>query len=157
LFLLALGVLLPQLQLSFEREGWPDVAILLDDSRSMSTTDQYQDAAVQDVARRLGQENGISSPERLQLVQALLSQKQGEWLGTLLLKRRVKLHLYHCSSRAARIAEVSKPEEVEAAVGAIRGLRAVGESTQLGLAVRQVLSDFRGSSLAALVLLSDGV
>src|SRR5262249_59382659 len=42
-------------------------------------------------------------------------------------------------------------------VGAIRGLRAVGESTQLGLAVRQVLSDFRGSSLAALVLLSDGV
>ena len=48
LVLLVLVVLLPQLQLWFERQGWPDVAILIDDSHSMSTMDNYQDAAVRE-------------------------------------------------------------------------------------------------------------
>src|SRR5207253_9952675 len=36
-------------------------------------------------------------------------------------------------------------------------LRADGDSSQLGTAVRQVLNDFRGSSLAAVIMFSDGV
>src|SRR5262249_54007742 len=43
LVLLTLAVLLPQLQLRFERQGWPDVVILIDDSRSMGEPDDYQD------------------------------------------------------------------------------------------------------------------
>src|SRR5207245_4065287 len=70
LVLLMLAVLLPQLQLSIRREGWPDVAILIDDSRSMSVTDHYQDPAVAEVAQRLGQDCGLSNPERLQIAQA---------------------------------------------------------------------------------------
>src|SRR5207248_3574587 len=76
---------------------------------------------------------------------------------TLLTKRRVKLHVYHCSSQAARIADVPSPQELDAAIQSIRGLRAEGESTQLGRAVRQVLNDFRGSSLAAVIALTDGI
>ena len=53
LILLALGVFLPQLRLWFERQGWPDVAIIIDDSRSMSHIDGYQDARVREAAERL--------------------------------------------------------------------------------------------------------
>jgi von Willebrand factor type A domain len=155
--LLTLTVLLPQLRLSFERQGWPDVAILIDDSRSMSATDHYQDPAIGKAVGRLGNESELSSPERLQIAQALLTHDKGDWLEALVTKRRVKLHVYHCSSRAARIADVTEPEELGAAVGSIQGLRPEGESTQLGRAVRQILNDYRGSSLAAVITLTDGI
>ena len=93
----------------------------------------------------------------MQIAQALLTQKNGSWLEALLTKRRVKLHIYHCSSRAAQIAQVAEPQELQAAAQAIAELRAEGESTQLGQAVRQVLNDFRGATLSALILLSDGI
>ena len=53
--LLLLTVLLPQLRLWFERQGWPDVAIVIDDSQSMRATDRYQDADVRPIADRLAQ------------------------------------------------------------------------------------------------------
>jgi hypothetical protein len=157
LVLLALTVLLPQLKVWFEREGWPDVAIILDDSQSMSTVDQYQDARVQAVADCLAQGSGLSTAQRLQLAQSLLTDNKAAWLETLLTHRRVKLHVYHVSSRAARIADASEATQLDAVAQAIRGLRAEGESSQLGTAVRQVLNDFRGSSLAAVIMLTDGV
>lgn len=155
--LLTLTVLLPQLRLWFEREGWPDVAILIDDSRSMGTTDHYQDRATEEAVRRLAGENAPSNPERLQLAQALLTRAKGEWLEALLAKRRVKLHIYHCSTRAARMADVGQTQELDAALRKVGELRPEGESTQLGGAVRQVLNDFRGSSLAAIITLTDGI
>jgi hypothetical protein len=155
--LLTLAVLLPEIRLWFERQGWPDVAVILDDSRSMSTVDQYQDPAVREAAARLGQETGLSAPERLQLAQALLTRQQLGWLDTLLTHRRVKIHVYHCASRAERIADVSEPHQLVDAGQAVLQLHANGESSQLGTAVRQVLNDFRGSSLAAVVMLTDGV
>ena len=41
LILLTLAVLLPQLQLRFDRQGWPDVVLLVDDSRSMGEPDHF--------------------------------------------------------------------------------------------------------------------
>src|SRR5262249_32328125 len=52
---LALVVLLPQLRLSFEREGWPDVVILVDTSQSCGVEDDYQDEDVKKQAERLHQ------------------------------------------------------------------------------------------------------
>src|SRR5262249_36761035 len=136
---------------------WPDVALIIDDSRSMSTRDHYQDQAIEEVVHRLDDQGGVSRPERLQIAQALLTHRKSDWLEALLTKRRVKLHVYHCSSTAARIADIANSQDLEAAVDTIQGLRAVGESTQLGRAVRQVLNDFRGSSLAAVITLTDGI
>jgi len=64
LVLLTLTVLLPQVRLWFEREGWPDVVIILDDSRSMSTIDEYQDPRVQEAAHRLAKETPLAAPDR---------------------------------------------------------------------------------------------
>ncbi len=159
LLLLTLAVLLPQLRLWFERQGWPDVAILVDDSASMSTADKYQDPQVQAAADRLAQSAGLSAPDRLALAQALVANPQADWINRLLSERKVKVHVYHCSGRAHRIADVTAPAEAEHALEQVRGLRAEphNDSSQLGTAVRQVLNDFRGSSLAAVIMLTDGI
>jgi len=157
LLLLILVVLLPQLQLWFERQGWPDIAILIDDSQSMSVTDQYRDPKVQEAADKLCALAELPEPQRLALAKALLTHKDSDWLGELLSRRKVKVHVYHCSTRAARLADVTQPDQRNSAAQAIMNLRADGETSQLGTAVREVLTQFRGSSLSAVVMLTDGV
>jgi hypothetical protein len=159
LVLLVLVVLLPQVRLWFERQGWPEVVLLLDDSQSMSATDRYRDPHVQEVADHLATVAQLSSPERLRLAQALLTRSDTNWLTALLTRRKVRVHVYHCSSRAQRLAEINSLLDVAPAMAAIDGLQADAshDSSQLGAAVRQVLNDFRGSSLAAVVMLTDGV
>ncbi len=157
--LLALAVLLPQVRLWFERQGWPDVAILIDDSRSMSTSDNYQDPEMREAAERLGKLTNLNAPQRLQLAQTLVA-GQPDLLKELLLQRKVKVHVYHCSGRAARVGDLTDGSDVEqhaALAQAVRELKAEGEASQLGASVRQVLNDFRGSSLSAIIMLTDGV
>jgi hypothetical protein len=158
--LMTLGVFLPQIRLWFERQGWPDVAIIIDDSRSMSATDRYQDPRIAEAAERIAKLANLSAPERLQLAQALVTKGDPHWLETLLNHRQVKVHLYHCSGRSERLQDLTDGDDVEqlgAALAAIDDLRAEGDSSQLGAAVRQVLNDFRGSSLSAVIMLTDGV
>jgi hypothetical protein len=159
LLLLMLAVLLPQLKLWFERQGWPDLAIIIDDSASMSTTDRYRDPQVQAAAEKLSSVADLPGPERLALAQALLSRDNPDWLNTLLTQRKVKVHIYHCSTRAHRISDITEREDLKSTSQAIRDLRAdsKNDSSQLGGAVRQALNDFRGSSLSAVVMLTDGV
>ena len=156
---LMLLVFMPQLKLWFERQGWPDIVLLIDDSQSMSTIDKFRDPAVQAAADRLAGLEGLQEADRLRLAQALIARPDADWLTALLTKRKVRLHIYHCSTRAQPIKNINSREEIGPALEEIRHLKALPEndSSQLGLAVRQVLNDFRGSSLAAVVMLTDGV
>jgi hypothetical protein len=163
---LILMVFLPQLKLWFERQGWPDVVILIDDSQSMSTVDKIRDPQVKAAAEKLAGLEGLGEADRLRLAQALVTRSDPDWLTALLTQRKVRLHVYHCSTLASRlklepsgVADVNSPEEIGPVIDAIRKLEAKPEndSSQLGRAVRQVLNDFRGSSLAAVVMLTDGV
>jgi hypothetical protein len=155
--LVALVILLPQLRLWFERQGWPDIAILIDDSGSMGVTDRYEDSRIQAGVERLIQGQQGSSSQRLKLVQSILTSNQGTALGDLLSQLRVRLHLYHCSTQAGHLNDISESRHVDGAIQAVRDLRPEGTSSRLGTAVRQVLNDYRGSSLAALIMLTDGV
>ena len=175
LLLLVLTVFLPQIQLYFERQGWPDLVLLVDDSGSMSTLDQYRDPKVreaaealarlaelsdeekQELAKQLASTPGATPANRLRLVQTLLARDE-EFLRQLLAKRKVRLHVYRFASRAQKLKDVNNPSEIEPALKALRDLRATPEhdSTQVGTAIRQVLNDFRGSSLAAVVVFTDG-
>jgi hypothetical protein len=176
LLLLLLTVFLPQIQLYFERQGWPDVVLMIDDSGSMSTLDQYRDPKIreaaealariaelsdeekQDLAKTLASTPGATPANRLRLIQTLTAHDE-QFLRELLVRRKVRLHVYRFASRPQRLKDINNPGEVEPAVQAIRDLRAVPEhdSTQVGTAIRQVLNDFRGSSLAAVVIYTDGV
>jgi hypothetical protein len=55
LILLTLYVLMPQLQLRIDREGWPDIALIIDDSLSMGEPDVFQDEKVRAKAKVLGE------------------------------------------------------------------------------------------------------
>lgn len=155
--LLMVAVLLPQLQVWFERQSWPDLAILIDDSQSMSAVDQYRDPRVKEAAENLARTAHLAKPERLALAQALLTHEKPDWLGELLTRHQVKVHVYRCSSELARIADLTQTDERDQTVQAVRGLQASREPSRLGNAVREVLGQFRGSSLAAIVMLTDGV
>jgi hypothetical protein len=159
LVLLLLAVFLPQLKLWFERQGWPDVALVIDDSQSMSTVDRYQDPDIQQAADRLASIDGLGRRERLQLAQALVTRSEPDWITDLLTRRQVRVHVYHCADCAHRVADVTETDEIKRGLEKVKAMQADprNDSSQLGTAVRQVLNDFRGSSLAAVVMLTDGV
>ncbi len=154
---LMLIVLLPEVQLWFERQGWPDVVILLDDSGSMSTVDSFQDEHVREAASRLAKTRGVTDLDRLQLAQALITQNDNAWLAKLLSQRRVKVHIYDASSKAEHRANVTEARDLEQAGISINKLKADGQSTKLGGAVREILNQFRGSSLSAVICFTDGI
>jgi hypothetical protein len=226
LILFVLAVLLPQLQLRFERQGWPDVVVLVDDSRSMGEPDSYQDESVQDAATSLAEKirkqiqerlpekikrlqtqfdekvktapttpdarrpadveelarkiqalqtqlTQVNSPSwrpsRLQLAQALLSRQDPDWLQTLLNRRKMKVHVFHLDSTGraikllgpqglpADVSDVGEPQQHGRALDAVLGLDPEGNDSRLGTAVHQVLDHYRGASLAAVIMMTDGV
>ncbi|HEY7154588.1 MAG TPA: VWA domain-containing protein [Gemmataceae bacterium] len=159
LLFLMLAVFLPRDRFWFERQSWPDIVLLIDDSQSMSTVDSYKDTRIKTVADRLAEHDGMTDAQRLSLAKALVTRGDSDWLTGMLTRRKVRVHVYHCSGRAHRLKDVTALDEVSPALEAIHNLQAEpkNDSSQLGMAVRQVLNDFRGSSLAAVVMLTDGV
>lgn len=200
---LVLVVLLPQVKLAFEREGWPDVVVLIDDSRSMSVVDTFRDPAVQAKADELRREweriaaprirdlearaaeirsaiakdpssadagrlreelgaiearaQDLKTPHRLNLIKAMLATGSGEWLKTFLHQRRMRVHLYRISDQATRLAELSDADQSAPLLNELMDQMPTGESSQVGTGVESVLKTFRGGSLNAIVVFSDGV
>ena len=156
-FLFVLFVLLSQLQLAFDREGWPEVVILVDTSASMSTTDTIKDPAVKAKADELLRGANLSAAHRLKLAQLLLTQPGADWLDRLLAEKQVKVYVYAIDAQARLVADLSEPGDAEAGRKALLALQPEGESSRLGDGVQAVLKAFRGGSLAAVVMLTDGV
>ncbi|MFL5331180.1 MAG: VWA domain-containing protein [Gemmataceae bacterium] len=154
LVLLILGVLLPQLRLIFEREGWPDLVVLIDDSQSMGVSDTYPDPASAKVALDIA---AGTSATRLQLAQALLTRPQDGWLAELVNGRQTRLHVFRMSDKLARVAEIDETSETDAAKNEVRALQANGPSSRLGDAIHSVLQEFRGATLAGVIVLTDGI
>jgi uncharacterized membrane protein len=232
LLLFVLFVLLPQLQLRFDRQSWPDVVLIIDDSRSMGEPDNFTNAEVKARAAELGKivltrileklpdritslerelavldkklrakeddlvlkaekehldarlktwqsqldqakkknegnKDSTWTPSRLQLVQALLSQPEMDWLDYLVNKRSCKVHIYHLDAVGRAIKLVagqgaaieiteSDPQQLAAAHQAVSLLEPEGNDSRLGTAVRQVVDHYRGGS-ATVIMFTDGV
>jgi len=201
LTLVALLVLLPQLQLAFEREGWPDIVVILDDSKSMGTVEPFHESPLRErteelkrtwaelaapriamLEKRLEQVrvglNGppsptqdklreeqtslekklrnLRTPHRLNLIKALLVSSSRDWCRTLVRDRQMRVHLYRASDQAVRIVEFSDPAQCDRILEEIVDLTPEGEISRLGDALTTVLKTFRGGSLSAVIMLTDG-
>lgn len=158
--LMLLVVFLTQLKVVFLREEWPDVAIIVDVSQSMSVTDRYQDQHIQAAADQLAPVTG-KAPTRLELAQALLTHPDKDWLQALANKYRFKVHVYACADRTRLLADISSPDQCAAAIEALQTLQADGDSSRLASGVRHAIDNdlekVMGSSLAAAVVLTDGI
>jgi Mg-chelatase subunit ChlD len=157
-FAVALFVVLVQLQLAFDREGWPDVVILLDTSGSMDTRDKFRDPAVRAKAEELAGGTNLSEVSRLRLAQMLLLRKDADWLDRLLREKQVKVHLYAVDAASPRhLAAVEDEAQLPDGRAAVERLKPDGDGSKLGDGIKDVLKDFRGGSLAAVVMFTDGV
>ena len=154
--LLAVGVLLPQLRLLFERQSLPDVALIIDDSRSMSVTERRAEPGSSPAVNG-SPVHSSANRDRLQLAKSLLTESQPGWIESLLQQRRFKVHLYRSSADVGAIGEVADSSQLASAISAVRDLRPEGQSSRLGVAIHQVLDEFRGGSLASIIMLTDGV
>jgi hypothetical protein len=203
LYLLALGVLLPQARLAFEREGWPDVVIVIDESRSMAVVDTFRDPVLKSRADELKREwaklaapkveklkaraaeintliakdpdsadavklreeltgidarvQDLNTPHRLNLVKALLATGDGAWVQTFVGRRQMRVHVYRVAGQATQMAELNDREGCEKLLADLDDVMPTGESSQLGTGVESVLKAFRGGSLNAIVMFTDGV
>jgi hypothetical protein len=203
LLILAVAVLLPQIKLAFEREGWPDVVVAIDDSQSMGVVDNFRDPEVRARAdelkakwaemaaprirklqeraeelRRTGSSDPMSAealrskdelaqidariqdlrtPHRLNLVKAILGSGDTEWLKALLKRRQMRVHVYLVSSQSRQVADLNDPEQCQKLLEQIMDVIPTGDSSQLGNGVSTILKNFRGGSLNAIVMFTDGV
>lgn len=142
-------LMLAQFALSLQRTGLPYVAVLIDDSLSMTVVDQYADELHSQIQRRI-ESAGFEKPSRWNLARTLLIENEASLLKGI--QKDYKLRVYYLTGeRPSQAADAGK------ILDEIRSLEPTGESSRLGQAVRTVLNDLRGSAPAAIVLLSDGV
>ncbi|WP_240910872.1 VWA domain-containing protein [Paludisphaera soli] len=165
--------LLSEAALSVDRTGLPYLAVLVDDSASEQIADQYEKPEVQSQAAALAADAAKASPgapaaakpeeapraredetTRLAVAKGLLLQNDAAMLRTLQTQHRVRLYLVSNATRL--LAEIDRPEDVDAAVAKLRAVEPVGAQTRLGDGLRQVLTELRGAPPSALILVSDG-
>jgi hypothetical protein len=156
-FLLVLFVLLGQLRLAFEREGLPEVVILLDTSASMSKVDDFKDAAVRAKAEELAGTTKLSEVNRLRLAQMLLLRKDADWLERLLKEKQVKIHLFAVDTQTRVLTAIDDEAQIPEGRATIDKLKPEGDGSHLGEGIEAVLKAFRGSPLAAIIMFTDGV
>ncbi|MCS6864375.1 MAG: VWA domain-containing protein [Gemmataceae bacterium] len=156
-FLLALLVVLPQLRLAFDREGLPELVLLLDTSASMATVDDFRDPAVRQKARELAGPTDLAELTRLRLAQLLLLRPEADWLDKLLREKQVKVHIYTVDVQTRMLTLVEDESFIPDGRAAIASLQAEGDGSHLGDGIHAVLKAFRGSSLAGIVMFTDGV
>ncbi len=199
---LLIWVFMPQTRLVFERESWPDVVVILDESRSMGVVDEFHDPKVKAAAAELKaawadiaaplirkseadlrQANSrltnappgeqakvrdrvadleakladLRTPHRLNLIKAILATGDGRWLQTLVGQRQMRVHLYRAAATATPMTSLDNPEATADLLKELMDVRPTGDASLLGSDVSTVLKSFRGNSLNAIIMFTDGV
>ena len=150
------AIMISQATLSLQRIGSPSVAVLIDDSLSMTVTDRYADRPRQSAVERLrpiGKEETKTiddEPSRWNLLQSLLQERDAALLRGI--AREHPLRTYFLTG-----ARLARRQDVPGVVEELKTTTPKGESTRLGAGVRAALDELRGVAPAAVVLLTDGV
>lgn len=142
--------MIAEVMLSLQRTGLPYVVLVVDDSASMSIADRYEDEALRQQLENRLQPLELDRATRLNLAKLVLIENDAELLSRI--GEKYKLKTYFLSS-AARVQEGELPELIDK----IKQLEATGESSRLGAGVRSVLADLRGTTPAAVILMTDGI
>src|SRR5262249_29748517 len=128
-----------------------------DTSASMSRVDDFKDPAVRAKAEELVGAANLSGANRLKLAQMLLTRKDADWLERLLKEKRVKGHPYTPDTQTRNPSAIAEEGQLAGGRDALKELEPKGDGSHLGEGVEKVLKDFRGSSLAAIIMFTDGV
>ena len=142
--------MLAEFVLSRERTGLPYVVVLVDESASMGIADRYEDERARAALAKRVEAAGFRELTRLNIAKTLLLERDARLLSEL--EKDYKLRLYFLANSAR-----GHPGEIDDLKSELIKLEPSGDSTRLGVGVRTVLNDLRGTPPTAIVLLSDGV
>ncbi|MCH8924051.1 MAG: VWA domain-containing protein, partial [Planctomycetes bacterium] len=143
-------VMLSELILLFQRSELPYVVVLVDVSASMDISDRFDDEELRQELDRRVRAAGMVRVTRMNLAKTLLTEEDGQLLGEI--EKRYKLKVYFVAS-ATRAQSGGRNELIES----INEVEPTGKSSRLGLGIRTVLGDLRGTPPAAIILLTDGI
>ena len=151
-----LGWMLTEAALQIERTGLPYLLVMVDTSASMATDDPYTATRLQSAADSL-RAGSSARFTRLSQAQSILTARDGEFLRQLL--RRHKVRLYSVADAESLIGrgELLSPDQIEPMLQEIHNLKASGEQSRLGDALRRSLMSLRGTPPTAVILLTDGI
>lgn len=150
LLVLLVALMLAELMVSLRRTGLPTVVVLVDDSLSMGIEDRYDDAKLRAALEKRLKQVGLKELSRLNLAKSVLLDPRASLLTEIDKNYQLKVYFVGASARG----QSGNITELRDAVGK---LTATGESSRLGGDVRDVLSELRGTSPAAMIVLSDGI
>ncbi len=148
-------LMLGQVSLALRRTGLPYVAILLDNSESMTIADRDNEklaARFRDGLARLATPE--AAPTRWNLARALLLERDGRLLDAL--QREYKLRFYYLTDTPSGARAAGDSDRAAVARELVSADASV-ESTRLGDAIETILDDFRGTAPAAILALTDGI
>ena len=163
--LLVLGLVLlmiAQVELSLQRTGLPFVVVIIDDTRSMTTVDHYDEDVRKSLEDRVARALQIKPPEdpaaelkakllsRWNIARALYAEHDGMLLSALADSH--KLRFYYLSDMKA-----SQGADVPGILRQLKAAEANGDSTRLGSGIRNALDELRGTTPVAIVLATDGI
>jgi len=152
-----LFLLLPQIGLALDRFGKSELIVLVDDSRSMTVRDHYEDEARKKTFAAISGKNAQPA-SRMEIARQILVDSRDGILTTLL-DKKYRLKIYTLSDRAREFSQASHKSDMEKTMELVRKLDVGNESdsSQLGSGIRQVLQENRGASLHGVIFLTDGV
>ena len=151
--LLALGLVLlmiAQVELFLQRTGLPLVVVIIDDTRSMNTADNYDEDVRKSLEDRVAAALKAKQLSRWNVARTLFAENDGELLEALADSH--KLRFYYLSDM-----KESRRTEVPGIVEELKAAEANGDSTRLGSAIRGTLDELRGTTPVAIVLATDGI
>jgi hypothetical protein len=138
-------VMLGGLELVIDRTGLPYLVLMLDDSESMSVTDQPMEK----------ESPAVPMKPRLDRVVEALAAENGQPLREL--TKQHKLQLYTHSQMARLVGTYVDEKEVDQLLLDLRQIRPKGVESKIGSNLRSVLNTLRGTPPSAVVLLTDGI
>ena len=150
LLVLLVGLMLAELMISLRRTGLPTVVVLVDDSLSMGIEDRYDDKRMRAELQNRLSKLGLETLSRFNLAKSVLLDPRANLLKEIEKHYQLELYLIGSAVRAQR-GDVSELGE------GLAKAEPVGESSWLGTGVRDVLSELRGTSPAAMIILTDGI
>ena len=142
--------MIAEYMISLQRTGLPYVVVLVDESASMGVVDRYPDELLAERLRKRLKKVGLESPTRINLAKMLLVEDDARLLHQVAQKHKLRVYFLAGASRL-------QGGSVDEVVTQIKSLEATGERSRLGVGLRSVLSDLRGTPPAAIVVLTDGV
>lgn len=147
--ILLLMIAQPELQL--EKTNLPTFAVVIDDSMSMTVSDD--EAATASSKEKESGDAKPNSKSRLEQAKAILLADEGRLLQKM--AKRYRVDVYRLSDM--ELLGKKNPPELSAILEAIKTLKATGQATRLGDAVNTILGHHFGAEPAGILLLTDGI